>query len=189
MTRFSDYRSSHGLQLTSCDVCPHSSPKFHPSLLRFRYFLLKWYWYLFYTESFHTLLSSLCYSPSWPPQQIILYILIIIPHHCGIPQKPCKLHWVEHSSLKLPHQLKLIPSEVPSVLDGILPMQLRSIHITSFSNPIYITVDNQLLLHFIPIAPSEDPTVPLLFGEIIISKLSHKKSQAYILFCHPIIRY
>ena len=40
-----------------------------------------------------------------------------IPHHCcGILQQSCNRHWGEPTSSKLPHQLKLIPSALHSVL-------------------------------------------------------------------------
>ena len=118
-------------QLTSYAVTPHFSPNYQLSLLWCGDCMLKCYWHLFYTQSLHTLPSSLRYSPNWPPRQIIVSDLLMIPHHCcGILQQSCTCHWGEPTPHRLPHELKCIPSAVHSVLCGIflIPIEETSDH-------------------------------------------------------------
>ena len=154
----------------------------------------------------YTLLSSICYPLSWPPQQSTVYILMIIPHHCGrIPQISCTLHWGEHSYFKLPHQLKYIPSAVPSVIYGIFLISLRIIHITSlFSSDIdrsntfnFLSPHNQsqeIILSRKPISRSYYSLFPVNPSpehiKVYFPSPHHQSQSQYIrLSRHPISRY
>ena len=87
----------------------------------------------------HTLPSQLRYSLSWPPQQITLINVLIIPNHCcGVFHQSCTHHWEELTSFKLPYQLKCIPSAVHSVICGIFRIPYKRHNIASlFPSFIY----------------------------------------------------